>query len=114
MLGGILVISAFMMYSSTFLSDYLMNDEWALLGNPNNIKDAARDYFFSMGRGLFGVYQYLVFKFAGYSPIRIQFLRFINIGLIALLALFSYQFLRKQVGNRELVFFLVLFWLLKV
>ncbi len=88
-----------------------MNDEWALVGNPNNIKNAVSDYFFSMGRGLFGVYQYLVFKFAGYSPLRIQFLRFINITLIALLALFLYQFLRKQVGNSEFAFFSILFWL---
>ncbi len=54
------VVVVYLMYSATFLSDYLMNDEWAFIGRPLDIYDLARMVrfnFYSLGRGLFGAYQ---------------------------------------------------------
>ena len=60
------------MYSTVFLTDYLMNDEWFNIGSNPGLRESTTAAFFFWGRGLFGVYQTLVYRFAGYDPLRIQ------------------------------------------
>ena len=110
-LGIAIILSVFVMYSSTFLSDYLMDDEWSNIGIHSNIADAVRSSFFEYGRGLFGIYHSLVFSFVGYDTGRAQLIRFINVALIACLAFVLYRFLQSRTKNSIFAFLLILFWI---
>lgn len=107
-----LVTVLYLIYSPTFLTDYLMNDEWALIGGGSlNIMDlpyiAARSFLY-YGRGLFGVYETLVYGFVDYDPFRIQFVRFINFASFAVIAVVLLWFTEKRSNNINFAFFIVL------
>ena len=110
--SALLVTLLYLMYSSTFLSDYLMNDERGLIGRETgNIASVMSSYFFRYGRGLFGLYEKLVYDFVGYETARIQFIRFINFASLAIIAVLLLRFLEKRMKNRGLAFFTILFFL---
>jgi hypothetical protein len=97
------------MYSPTFLVDYLMNDEWAHIGmSSDNIGKAVVRFFFEYGRGLFGVYERLVYSFVEYDPFRIQLVRFLNFASIAAIAVILLKFLEIRSNNSYFAFFVIL------
>lgn len=107
-----LLISLYFMYSSTFLSDYLMNDEWAQTGveTPNAV-DAIKSNYFAYGRGLFGLYQKIVYDYAGIDTGHIQFIRFISFASFAIIAAVLAGFLESTGRSAYFAFFTVLFFL---
>lgn len=107
--GVALGTALYLMYSPVFLSDYLMNDEWYLIGSRPGLRGSAREAFFVWGRGLFGIYSALVYRFAGYDPFRIQLVRFVNFASLATIALLLFVFLRTRSKNVWFSFFAVLF-----
>lgn len=101
-----------LMYSPTFLTDYLMKDEWLHVGRRSGTFAAeAAAYFYSYGRGLFGLYQKVVYDFAGYSPVRIQFIRFVNLALLGAAAAVLLLFLESRTKSKFLPFIAVLTFL---
>ncbi len=104
-LGSIL----YLMYSPVFLADYLMNDEWTVIGSRNGFREGVRNAFFFWGRSLFGIYSTLVYRFVGCSPFRIQVVRFLNFASFAAIAIFLFAFLRKRTQNALFSFLVVLF-----
>jgi len=99
----------YLMYSSVFLTDYLMNDEWQLIGSRSSLVQSAREAFFFWGRGLFGIYCTLVYRFVGYDPFRVQIIRFVNFASLVTIALLLFLFLAKKARNVWLSFFVILF-----
>jgi len=97
------------MYSSVFLTDYLMNDEWQLIGSRSSLIQSAKEAFLFWGRGLFGIYCTLVYRFVGYDPFRVQIVRFVNFCSLVAIALLLFLFLAKKAGNVWLSFFVILF-----
>lgn len=97
------------MYSPVFLTDYLMNDEWFLIGSRQGLAGGAREAFFLWGRALFGIYSVLVYRFARYDPFRIQLVRFVNFASLLTIALGLFVFLRTRSRNVWLSFLAVLF-----
>ena len=82
-----LAATLYLMYSTVFLTDYLMNDEWFNIGSRPGSRASAKDAFFFWGRAIFGIYQTLVYRFAGYNPLRIQIVRFVNFASLVAIAL---------------------------
>jgi hypothetical protein len=104
-----LAIMLFLMYSSTFLTDYLMNDEWAHLGNRTADALTAMEYGYRLyGRGLFGLYEKLVYDFVDFNTARIQFVRFVNFASIACIAVFLLAFLQGRTKSAYFAFFVAL------
>jgi hypothetical protein len=101
----------FFMYSSTFLTDYLMRDEWTNIGNKARVIAAMRWSYNTYGRGLFGLYQKWDYDFVGFDTRRIEIVRFLNLLSLALAAAYLLQFLQTRTKHRELAFFTVLFFL---
>ncbi len=108
-----LFVMLYLMYSSTFLSDYLMRDEWEFVGAgaEYDLSSYIATFFFRSGRALFAVFQKLVLEFAGYDPARIQIIRFINFLSIALIGIVLMIFLEKRMKNGWIAFFVILFFL---
>ena len=107
-----LVIILYLMYSPTFLVDYLMNDEWGNIGlSPIYLRQRSARYFFTHGRGLFGIYQWLVYSFVEYDPLRVQFIRFVNFASIATIAVILLRFVEARSKSRAFAFFTILFFL---
>jgi hypothetical protein len=110
-----LFVCLYFMYSSTFLTDYLMNDELGSVGSQTlsfaNLIDTMGWAFLYMGRGLFGAYRVLVYSFAGFDPARIQLIRFVNFASIAIIAVLLLRFLEHRHKTGYLAFFAMLFWL---
>lgn len=108
-----LLIMLYLMYSPTFLTDYLMNDERAVVGEatPHTLVEALSSYFFLSGRGLLGLYMKWVYDFVGYDTSRIQFVRFINFVSISVIAILLMNFLGERMKSRQVAFFVVLFFL---
>jgi hypothetical protein len=104
-LGGIL----YLMYSPVFLTDYLMNDEWILIGSRGTFRGNAKHAFFYWGRSLFGIYSTLVYRFVKYDPFRIQCVRFLNFASFCVIALLLFVFLKKRTDNALFSFLVVLF-----
>lgn len=104
----ILLVVLYLMYSPSFTSDYLMNDELYFIGQ--NPRPEVVNHFFKYGRSLFGIYQSLIYNFIGYSPIKIQFVRFINFISLAAIALVLFRFLYLESKAIYLSFFAVLFF----
>lgn len=108
-----LFVMLYLMYSSTFLTDYLMRDEWEFVGGGDwyNLPRYMSTFFFRSGRVLFAVFQKLVLVFAGYDAARIQVVRFVNFLSIAVIAVLLLNFLEKRMKNGWAAFFAVLFYL---
>ena len=106
-----LLVLLFFMYSSTFLTDYLMRDEWTDIGNKTRVIPAMRWSYNTYGRGLFGLYQKWVYDFVGFDTARIEIVRFLNLLSLALVAAYLLQFLQARTKHRALGFFTVLFFL---
>jgi hypothetical protein len=110
--GIALLISLYFMYSSTFLSDYLMNDEWINIGMTRiDIGQEVVSNFFRFGRGLLGIYIPFIYGFVSYDPARVQFIRFINFALVASIAFLLFRFLERRKISGGFAFFIMLFWL---
>jgi len=108
-----LVLTLYLMYSPTFLVDYLMRDEWEWVGlkPPPNLIAPFANYFYRSGRGLFGVFQIFVIDFAGYATSRIQAVRFVSFVSLSLMAVILYLFLKKQTNRPWIAFFAVLLFM---
>lgn len=107
-----LVILLYLMYSSPFLTDYLMNDEWANIGSSRTtLSRAITESYFVYGRGLFGLFDQLAYGFAGYEPGRIQFIRFLNFASIAAVAVLLLRFLTPKTQSSYFAFCTMLLWL---
>lgn len=106
--AGALAATLYLMYSTVFLTDYLMNDEWFNIGLRPGLRDGVRDAFFFWGRGLFGIYQTLVYRFARYDPLRIQIVRFVNFASLVAIALTLFVFLERKSENRWFSFSVIL------
>jgi len=107
-----LVILLYLIYSPTFLTDYLMNDEWALIGNGSlnvrHLPNSAANSFLFYGRGIYGIFEQLVYGFVGYDPFRIQIVRFINFVSLAAIAVILFRFIGNRLKNRTFAFFVIL------
>jgi hypothetical protein len=103
-----LAATLYLMYSTVFLTDYLVNDEWFYIGSRSGLRESAKGAFFFWGRALFGVYETLVYRFAGYDPLRIQIVRFVNFASLVAIALLLFLFLTKKSENRWFSFFVIL------
>ena len=108
-----LLVMLYLMYSSTFLTDYLMRDEWEFVGAgaEYDLSKYISTFFFRSGRALFAVFQKLVLEFAGYDAGRIQIVRFVNFLSIAIIAMLLMNFLEKRMKNGKIAFFVILFFL---
>jgi len=106
----LLLLSAlYLMYAPSFTLDYLMNDELSTIGQSSNpLIDFVR-HFISHGRPLFGVYHSLIYRFAGYDPVKVQFVRFVNFASLAAIGLVLFRFLRLRSKSVCLSFFVILF-----
>src|SRR5262245_41984197 len=91
-----LVAVLYLMYSPAFLTDYLMEDEWGVIGSRGNLRRDVIDGFFSWGRSLFGIYSTLVYRFVEYSPSRVQLVRFLNFIGFAGIAIVLFIFLTRR------------------
>ena len=100
----------FLIYSSSFNFDYLMNDELHFIGKKLHPKGEFTNNFFTYGRSLFGVYTSVIYNFAEYTPAKIQFIRFLNLLSLGGIALCLFQFLFKKSRNIYLSFFVILFF----
>lgn len=107
-----LSIMLYLMYSSTFLTDYLMRDEWEFVGGNQwyDLQPFVTTFFYRSGRALFPVFQKLVLAFTEYDAHRIQIVRFINFASITLIAVLLLNFLQSQVKNKVIAFFTILFF----
>jgi hypothetical protein len=94
--GFALAATLYLMYSPVFLTDYLMNDEWEFIGSHQGLRESATNAFFFWGRGLFGIYSTLVYRFARYDPFRVQLVRFVNFTSLVIVALLLFIFLAKK------------------
>src|ERR1044071_7017738 len=94
--GLVLGTVLYLMYSPVFLTDYLMNDEWYLIGSRQGVREGMKDAFLTYGRGLFGIYSTLIYKFAKYDPFRIQLVRFANFASLVAIALLLFVLLRNM------------------
>ena len=103
-----LVTALYLMYSPVFLTDYLMNDEWFYIGSRSGLRESAKAAFFFWGRGLFGIYQTLVYRFAGYDPLHVQIVRFVNFASLVAIALVLFVFLRRKSENGWFSFSVIL------
>ena len=93
LLGVVLFAILYLMYSPTFLVDYLMNDEWGSIGKPaESFLARMTETFLILGRGLFGAYHELVFRFVGYDGFRAQAVRFVNFVSMAAIAFMVLRF----------------------
>lgn len=108
--GLALAAALYLMYSPVFVTDYLMNDEWQLIGSRASLTQSAKEAFLFWGRGLFGIYCTLVYRFVGYDPFRIQIIRFVNFASLVAVALLLFWFLAKRAKNVWLAFFVILFF----
>lgn len=106
--GLVLVVVLYLMYSPTFLVDYLMNDEWRRIGKQDSFMHAATISFFFFGRGLVGVYEQLIYRFVGYDPTRVQFVRFLYFASMAAVAVILLRFIKKRSQNGYFAFFVIL------
>ena len=104
-----LVAFLYLMYSPAFLTDYLMEDEWGVIGSRGNLRRDAIDGFFTWGRSLFGIYSTLVYRFVGYSPARVQLVRFLNFVGFAGIAIVLYIFLSRRTQRALFSALVVLF-----
>jgi len=105
-----LFVVFYLMYAPSFTFDYLMNDELYNVGlDRNPLRHAIGQFFFS-GRYLWGIFNALVFNYAGYDTIKIQFVRFLNFASLAAIALLLFRFLYQQSKNIYLSFFTILFF----
>jgi hypothetical protein len=110
--GFVLLVILYLMYAPTFLTDYLMNSEWKRIGEPPvGFGTAMARSYLMYGRGLFGFYEELVYRFAGYNPAHIQFVRFVNFASIAGVALLLLWVFERDKSAGHLPFFTMLFWL---
>jgi hypothetical protein len=104
-----LATALYLMYSPVFLTDYLINDEWEFIGSRQGLRQGAINAFFFWGRGLFGIYSTLVYRFAGYDPIRVQIVRFVNFASLVAIALLLFVFLARRSESVWFSFFVTLF-----
>ena len=109
MLAGALVLTLYLIYAPSFTTDYLMADEVAHIGMKRDVSTASRFSFISLGRGLFGVYSSLVYRFVGFDPMRVQLVRFLNFASLATIAVVLFYFFLRQVHDAWLAFWIVLF-----
>ena len=113
--GSAILLSIFLyfMYSSTFLLDYLMNDEWSNIGMRSDwrtIINVSRYHLFAYGRPLIGVYLPLVYGFIEYDPFRVQVVRFFNFLSMTFLAILLLKVVERQTQRRVFAFGVVLFF----
>ena len=106
-----LVATLYLMYSPAFLTDYLMGDEWAVIGWRGNLRRDAIDGFFYWGRALFGIYSTLVYRFVRYDPLRIQLVRFLNFAGFAAIAVVLFIFLKRRTQSPLFSYLVVVFLL---
>lgn len=107
----VLFTASFFMYSSSFTTDYLMNDELALIGQKADPIQVAVEDFYRFGRPVWGFFRTLVFNFSEYNPIRIQHMRFVNFILIISFCLGLIYFLWERSKNLPFTFFVMLFFM---
>jgi len=107
----LLFLILFLIYQPVLITDYLMNDEIIWIGSNMNIWEAMQSNFIKYGRGLFGLYHALVYKFVDYSPFKIQIIRFLNlVGVYGLASLF-FRFCKSSFSSTAIAFFLTLFFI---
>ena len=105
-----LFVALYFMYASTFLTDYVMNDEWAHLGSHiKNLYLLILRFTIFNNRPLFGIANALVFEFVGFNLFRIQFIRFLNFLSLAGIALLLWYFLARRSRRPWFSFFVILF-----
>ena len=101
----LLVVCLYLVYSPTFLSDYLIVDELGSIGRPDQpIATRMLGSFLSYGRGLFGLYNELVYRFVRYDTFRIQLVRFLNVAAAAALAVVVLRFAERRSDSRYFAF----------
>jgi len=105
----LLLILLYLMYAPSFTLDYLMNDELRAIGKENDPLRAFVGHFIAFGRPMFGVYHSLVYRFAGYDPVKVQFIRFVNFASLAAVGLVLFRFLHLRSKSVYLSFFTILF-----
>ncbi len=106
---AVLIVILYLIDSPTFLTDYLMNDEWAHIGtHSSNILMIAINHFLFNGRPIFGVLNNWVFGFVGFDPFKIQIIRFLAFLSMAGIALVLLHFLAKFSQHRWFSIFVVL------
>ncbi len=109
--GIALGVALYFMYASTFLTDYLMNDEWAHLGSHVvNLYNLALQFIIFNSRPLFGIANAFVFEFVDFNPFKIQLIRFLNFLSLAGMALILWRFLAKRSRHSWFSFFVILFF----
>lgn len=107
----VLVVTLYLIYAPTFLTDYLMFDEWAYIGRrPNPLRQTIINHFLFNSRPIFGILNNWVFEFVGYNPFRIQMVRFLGFLSMAGIAVALLQFLEKRSHQRWFSFFVILFF----
>jgi hypothetical protein len=107
----VLFAALFLMYSSSFTTDYLMNDELALIGQKADPMQMAIQDFYRFGRPVWGFFRTLIFNFSEYNPIRVQHMRFVNFFLISLFGLGLTYFFWDRSKNVIFTFFVVVFFM---
>ena len=107
---GLIVVLLYLCYSSTFLTDYLTNDEMAVVGKRFSVLSHMKTTFFVFGRGLFGLYQALVYNFVGFDSFRIQLVRFANFFSLVLVAIVLFRYVTLKSKSAVFALMFVLFF----
>ncbi len=103
----LLFCSLFLVYAPSFTVDYLTNDEVGMIGTD------WRDYDFTYhalahGR-LLSNYRPFIYEFVGYSPTRVQLVRFVFFLGLAAIAILLQRFLARESKRPWFSFFTILF-----
>jgi hypothetical protein len=106
-MSAALAVALGLVYAPSFTMDFLTNDEAALVGRD------WRDYPFKVmglahGRPL-SVYRPFVYELVGYSPGRIQLVRFLSFAGLTAIAILLMRFLRRESGRPWFSFLTILF-----
>lgn len=107
----ILTAGLFLMYSSSFTTDYLMNDELSIIGQKSDPMLVSIFDFFRTGRPFAGISRTLAFNYAELDPGRIQHIRFLNICFIVFFGIALMYFLWKRSRNPLFSFFVILLFM---
>lgn len=107
----LMIYGIFLMYFPVITHDYLMNDEMRHIGllSYTTLPDFLRYQFVDFSRGLFGVFLYLVYGFAGYSPFRVILLRTLMVAGVSVLAVLLYRWLVGRGVGKFAAFFTTLY-----
>lgn len=100
-----------LMYSSSFTTDYLMNDEISIIGQKSDPMLVSIIDFFRTGRPFAGMFRTIVFNFTGLNPVRVQHIRFLNVCYIVFFGSVLMFFLWKRSRQPLFSFLIILFFI---